>query len=191
MRSFDLKGTERKEIGSKYAKQLRKEGQVPCIVYGNNNHINFTVSQKELKGAVVTPHVYIVNLNIDGKVIKTIIKDLEFHPVTEDVLHADFYAFADEQAISVKLPVNLVGLAPGVKVGGKMKQSARKVTVMGKAADLPEKIDVDISSLELEQSIKVADLKFDNFCITDPQDALICRILATRATAAAAGADKK
>ena len=191
MRTFDLKGTERKQIGSKYAKQLRKEGQVPCIVYGNKNQINFSVSQKELKGAVVTPHVYIVNLDIEGKVIKTVIKDLQFHPVTDEVLHADFYAFADDQAISVKLPVNLVGLAPGVKVGGKMKQSARKVTVKGKAADLPEKIDVDVSSLELEQSIKVGDLKFEKIEITDPQDALICRIMATRATAAAASADKK
>jgi len=190
MRTFDLKGTKREQIGSKYAKQLRKEGQVPCIVYGNNTQINFSVDQKELKGAVVTPHVYIVNLNIDNQVIPTVIKDLQFHPVTEEVLHADFYAFAPDQAISVKLPLNFVGLAPGVKVGGKLKQSARKVTVKGKAADLPEKINVDISSLELEQSIKVGDLKFDNIQITDPQDALICRILATRATAAAA-ADKK
>lgn len=182
MRTFDLNGTKRENIGSKYAKQLRKEGQVPCIVYGNGKQINFTVSQKELKGAVVTPHVYVVNLNIDGETIKTVIKDLQFHPVTDEVMHADFYAFGEEQAITVKLPIELVGQAPGVKAGGKLKISSRKLAVNGKVADLPETVKVDISALEIEQAVKVCELKFDNYKIMDPQEALVVRVMPTRAS---------
>lgn len=184
MRTFDLNGTKRENIGSKYAKQLRKEGQVPCIVYGNGKNINFTVSAKELKGAVVTPHVYVVNLNINGEVIPSVIKDLQFHPVTDEVLHADFYSFAADQAITVKLPLTIEGHAPGVKAGGKLKLAARKLKVNGVVADLPETIKVDISGLEIEQSIKVKDLKFEKFKIVDPQDALICSINPTRASKA-------
>lgn len=180
MLTFDLNGTKRENIGTKYAKVMRKEGLVPCIVYGNGKSINFTVSAKELKGAVVTPNVYIINLNIEGEVIKAIIKDLQFHPVTDEVMHADFYAFADDQEIIVKLPYELVGMAPGVKAGGKMKIAARKAKVKGVYTNLPETVKVDISSLEIEQRISVADVKVENCKIVDPQDALICRVVATR-----------
>lgn len=182
MLTFDLKGAKRENIGTKYAKVMRKEGLVPCIVYGNGKSINFTVSAKELKGAVVTPNVYIINLNIDGEAIKAIIKDLQFHPVTEEVMHADFYAFADDQEITVKLPYEFVGMAPGVKAGGKMKIAARKAKVKGLCANLPETVKVDISSLEVDQRISVCDIKIDNCEIVDPQDALICRVVATRQT---------
>lgn len=180
MLTFDLNGTKRENIGTKYAKVMRKEGLVPCIVYGNGKNINFTVSAKELSGAVVTPNVYIINLNIDGEVIKAIIKDLQFHPVTDEVMHADFYAFADDQEITVKLPLELVGMAPGVKAGGKMKIAARKAKVKGLYSNLPETVKVDISSLEIEQRISVADISVENCKIVDPQDALICRVIATR-----------
>lgn len=180
MLTFDLNGTKRENIGTKYAKVMRKEGLVPCIVYGNGKNINFTVSAKELSGAVVTPNVYIINLNIEGEVIKAIIKDLQFHPVTDEVMHADFYAFADDQEITVKLPLELVGMAPGVKAGGKMKIAARKAKVKGLYSNLPETVKVDISSLEIEQRISVADISVENCKIVDPQDALICRVIATR-----------
>ena len=180
MLTFDLNGTKRENIGTKYAKVMRKEGLVPCIVYGNGKNINFTVSAKELSGAVVTPNVYIINLNIEGEIIKAIIKDLQFHPVTDEVMHADFYAFADDQEITVKLPLELVGMAPGVKAGGKMKIAARKAKVKGLYSNLPETVKVDISSLEIEQRISVADISVENCKIVDPQDALICRVIATR-----------
>lgn len=180
MLTFDLNGTKRENIGTKFAKDIRKAGQVPCIVYGNGKSINFTVSAKELKGAVVTPNVYIINLNIDGEAIKAIIKDLQFHPVTDEVMHADFYAFADDQEITVKLPYELVGMAPGVKAGGKMKIAARKAKVKGLYTNLPETVKVDISSLEIEQRISVCDVQVENCKIVDPQDALICRVVATR-----------
>ncbi|MCQ2973771.1 MAG: 50S ribosomal protein L25 [Bacteroidales bacterium] len=190
MKTFELKGTKRENIGTKYAKEIRKEGLVPCIVYGNGENINFTVSKKDVNGAIFTPNVYIVNLEIDGKVIPTVIKEMQFHPVTDEVMHIDFYAYKEDQEITVKLPVTFEGHAPGVKAGGKLQTAVRKLKVTGKASNLPEQIVVSIAELELEQSIKVGDLKFDNYSISDPKDMLLCRILATRATQAAAATEE-
>ena len=189
MKTFELNGTKREELGTKFAKIARKEGKVPCIVYGNGKQINFTVSQKDINGAVFTPNVYIVNLNIDGEVIKTFIKDLQFHPVTDEVMHADFYAFADDQEIVVKLPYEFVGSSVGVKAGGKMKYAARKAKVKGLYTNLPETVKVDVSDLDVEQSIKVSDIKVENCHIVDPQDALVCRVIATRASKSDASKD--
>lgn len=189
MKTFELNGTKRDILGTKFAKIARKEGKVPCVVYGNGKQINFTVSQKDLNGAVFTPNVYIVNLNIDGEVIKTFIKELQFHPVTDEVMHADFYAFADDQEIVVKLPYEFVGSSIGVKAGGKMKYAARKAKVKGVYTNLPETVKVDVSDLDVEQSIKVSDVKIENCHIVDPQDALICRVVATRASKSDASKD--
>ncbi len=189
MKTFNLSGTKREDIGTKFAKLIRKEGKVPCIVYGNNKQINFTVSQKELNGAIFTPNVYIVNLDIDGEEIKTFIKDIQFHPVTDEPLHVDFYAFADDQQITVKLPYEFVGSSVGVKAGGKMKIAARKAKVKGVYTALPETVKVDITELDIEQSIKVSDIKIENCEIVDPKDALICRVIPTRASKAEAKGD--
>jgi large subunit ribosomal protein L25 len=189
MKTFELNGTKRDILGTKFAKIARKEGKVPCVVYGNGKQINFTVSQKDINGAVFTPNVYIVNLNIDGEVIKTFIKELQFHPVTDEVMHADFYAFADDQEIVVKLPYEFVGSSIGVKAGGKMKYAARKAKVKGVYTNLPETVKVDVSDLDVEQSIKVSDVKIENCHIVDPQDALICRVVATRASKSDASKD--
>jgi len=189
MKTFELNGTKRDILGTKFAKIARKEGKVPCVVYGNGKQINFTVSQKDLNGAVFTPNVYIVNLNIDGEVIKTFIKELQFHPITDEVMHADFYAFADDQEIVVKLPYEFVGSSIGVKAGGKMKYAARKAKVKGVYTNLPETVKVDVSDLDVEQSIKVSDVKIENCHIVDPQDALICRVVATRASKSDASKD--
>jgi len=189
MKTFELSGTKREDLGTKFAKIIRKEGKVPCIVYGNGKQINFVVDQKAINGAVFTPNVYIVNLNIDGEVIKSFIKDLQFHPVTDEVMHADFYAFADDQEIVVKLPYEFVGSSVGVKAGGKMKIAARKAKVKGVYTNLPETVKVDISDLDLEQSISVKDIKVENCKLVDPQDALICRVVPTRASKAVAKGD--
>ncbi|MBO4244373.1 MAG: 50S ribosomal protein L25 [Bacteroidales bacterium] len=189
MKVFEIKGTKRENIGTKFAKDIRKEGLVPCVAYCADKHIDFTVSKKEINGAIFTPEVFIIKIEIDGTVYNTVIKDMQFHPVTDEVMHIDFYIFNDEQEITVKLPVVFEGHAPGVKAGGKLKTAARKLKVTGKAANLPERIIVSIAELELEQQIKVHDLHFDNYRISDPQDMLLCRIVATRATQQAAAAD--
>ena len=188
MKVFEIKGTKRENIGTKYAKQIRKEGLVPCVAYCADKHIDFTDSQKEINGAIFTPEVFVVKIDLDGQILNTVIKDMQFHPVTDEVMHIDFYIYNDEQEITVKLPVVFEGHAPGVKAGGKLKTAVRKLKVTGKVANLPEKIVVSIAELELEQQIKVHDLKFDNYHISDPQDMLLCRIAATRATQQAAAA---
>lgn len=188
MKVFEIKGTKRENLGTKYAKQIRKEGLVPCVAYCADKHIDFTVSQKEINGAIFTPEVFVVKIDLDGQILNTVIKDMQFHPVTDEVMHIDFYIYNDEQEITVKLPVVFEGHAPGVKAGGKLKTAVRKLKVTGKVANLPEKIVVSIAELELEQQIKVHDLKFDNYHISDPQDMLLCRIAATRATQQAAAA---
>ena len=174
MKVFEVKGTKRENIGTKFAKQTRKEGLVPCVAYCADKHIDFTVAQKDINGAIFTPEVFVVKIDLDGEILNTVIKDMQFHPVTDEVMHMDFYIYNDDQEITVKLPVVFEGHAPGVKAG---------------VANLPERIVVSIAELELEQQIKVHDLKFDNYHISDPQDMLLCRIAATRATQQAAAAD--
>ncbi len=189
MKTFDLKGSKRENIGSKFAKEIRKAGNVPAVVYGNGTeNINFVVSAKELKGAIITPEVYIVNLNIDGKVIPSVIKDVDFHPVTDEVVHIDFYAIKEDKELIVKLPIEVVGHAPGVKAGGKLIISSRKLKSKGLPANLPDRVVVSVETLELDKAIKVGDLKFDNFEIVDPKDMLVCRVKTTRAAQAAARA---
>ncbi|MBO4371816.1 MAG: 50S ribosomal protein L25 [Bacteroidales bacterium] len=189
MKVFEVKGTKRENIGTKFAKQIRKEGLVPCVAYCADKHIDFTVAQKDINGAIFTPEVFTIKIDLDGEILNAVIKDMQFHPVTDEVMHIDFYIYNDEQEITVKLPVVFEGHAPGVKAGGKLKTAVRKLKVTGKVANLPERIVVSIAELELEQQIKVHDLKFDNYHISDPQDMLLCRIAATRATQQAAAAD--
>jgi len=189
MKSFELKAEKRANIGSKFAKVIRKEGNVPCVIYGNGEHMDIVVSAKELAGAINTPEVFVINVNLEGKVIPCIIKDMQFHPVSDEPMHIDFYAIAEDKAIVVKLPVKLVGHAPGVKAGGKMQINARKLAVKGLLKDIPEQVTVDVSELELEKAIKVKELTVENLQLVDPKDMLVCRVNRTRAAAAAAAAE--
>ncbi|MDE6646624.1 MAG: 50S ribosomal protein L25, partial [Prevotella sp.] len=168
MREISLNGQKRTDVGKKATKMLRKEGLVPCNLYGEKKGENglpeamaFTASAADLRKAVYTPHVYVVNLNIDGAEHKAIIKELQFHPTTDALLHADFFEINETKDITVGIPVNLTGHAQGVRDGGRLNLSIRKINVTAPYKSIPEKLDVDVTELQLGKAIKVGQLSFE------------------------------
>ena len=195
MKEIELKGTKRTETGKKATKLLRKEGLVPCNVYGEKKGENglpealsFAVSMRDLRKIVYTPHIYVVNLVIDGESHTAVMKELQFHPVTDQVLHVDFYAVNDQKPITIGIPVKLNGLAQGVRDGGRINLSIRKINVTAPYQVIPEHLDIDVTSLQLGKSIKVGDLSFEGLELATPADVIVCSVKATRASRSAAAA---
>lgn len=193
MKEINLTGQKRSETGKKASKLLRKEGFVPCNLYGeakdaNGNPVamSFAASTNELRKIVYTPHIYVINLIIDGESHTAVLKELQFHPVTDALLHVDFYEINDQKPITIGIPVKLTGLAQGVRDGGRMNLSVRKINVTAKYQDIPEHLDIDVTSLQIGKSIKVGDLHFDGLELATSKDVVVCSIKATRKSIASA-----
>lgn len=195
MKEINVVGQKRTDLGKKASKELRKQGLIPCNVYGekkdeNGNPValSFAVAMSELRKVVYTPHIYVVNLVIDGESHTSIMKELQFHPVTDALLHADFYEVNDQKPITVGIPVKLNGLAQGVRDGGKMNLSIRKINVTAPYQQIPEHLDIDVTDLRLGKSIKVGELKFEGLEIATPAEVVVCSVKTTRASKSAAAA---
>ena len=156
---------------------------------GKPQAVSFTVPMNELRKIVYTPHIYVINLVIDGVNHTSIMKELQFHPVTDALLHIDFYEVNDQKPITIGIPVKLTGLAQGVRDGGRMNLSVRKLNVTAKYQDIPEHLDIDVTALKIGKSIKVGDLHFDGLELATSKDVVVCSIKATRKSAAAANSD--
>ncbi len=196
MKEITLEGTKRVETGKKATKLLRKEGMVPCNVYGEKKGedglpvaLSFAVSERELRKIVYTPHIYVINLVIDGESHTAVLKELQFHPVTDAVLHVDFYEVNDQKPITIGIPVKLNGLAQGVRDGGRINLSIRKINVTAPYQVIPEHLDIDVTSLQLGKSIKVGDLHFEGLELATPANVIVCSVKATRASRSAAAAE--
>ncbi len=195
MKEINVNGQKRTDVGKKASKLLRKEGLVPCNLYGEKKDekglpvaFSFVASMADLRKAIYTPHVYVVVLNIDGEEHKAIIKELQFHPTTDALLHADFYEVNDTKNITVGIPVKLNGLAQGVRDGGKLQLQIRKINVTAPYKQIPEILNIDVTNLELGKSIKVASLNFEGLEIATPKEVIVCSVRATRASRSAAAA---
>lgn len=195
MKEIDVTGKKRDILGKKSAKHLRKEGLIPCNLYGEAKDENgapkalaFTCPMNELRKIVYTPHIYVINLHIDGEAHTAILKELQFHPVTDALLHVDFYEVNDQKPITIGIPVKLTGLAQGVRDGGRMNLSIRKINVTAKYQEIPEHLDIDVTSLKIGKSIKVGDLHFEGLEMATGKEVVVCSIKATRKSAAAAAA---
>ena len=193
MREISVNGQKRATLGKKATKALRKEGLVPCNIYGEKRNENglpeaeaFVVPFTELRKVIYTPHVYLVKLTIDGVERAAIIKELQFHPVTDALLHIDFYEVNETKPITVGIPVKLNGLAEGVKAGGKLSLAIRKLNVTAPYKQIPEVLDIDVTALQLGKSIKVAELSFEGLEIATPKEVIVCSVKATRASRSAA-----
>lgn len=195
MKEFALNGQKRETVGKKASKLLRKEGLIPCNLYGENivdgKHVAlaFAIPMTELRKAIYTPEIYLINLNIDGQEHKAVIKELQFHPVTDAVLHVDFYEVNDEKPITIGIPVKLNGLAQGVRDGGKLNLSIRKINVTAPYKQIPEVLNIDVTNLELGKSIKVGQLSFEGLELATPAEVVVCSVKATRASRSAAAAE--
>ena len=185
MKTLSINATKRTEYGKKVAKAIRREGQIPCIIYGGGEEIAFSVDAKEVKPLIYTPNSYIVELNIDGVVEKAVMREVQYHPVREQVLHVDFYRVQEGKPVAVNVPVRLTGNAEGVKIGGKLALSARKLTVKALVEYIPDEIVVDVTPLKVGQTIFVGDLKEENLTFVTPATTAVCAVRVTRASRAA------
>ena len=163
MKTVSLSGSLRENVGKKDTKALRKAEMVPCVMYGSGEEqVKFATSAKNFSKILFSPETFVIDFDINGKTYKTILQDVQYHPVTDQVLHADFLIVKEDKPITVNLPVALEGSAAGVMRGGKMKKGVRKVKVCGLIKDLPDYITVNISNLNINEAIKVKDLNIEN-----------------------------
>ena len=197
MKEINVAGQKRSETGKKASKLMRKEGLVPCNLYGEKKGENglpealsFAVPMTELRKVIYTPHIYVINLNIDGAEHKAIIKELQFHPVKDTLLHIDFYEINEQKPITIGIPVKLNGLAQGVRDCGRLSLIVRKVNVTAKYQDIPETLDIDVTDLTIGKSIKVGDLNFEGLEMATSKEVVVCTIKATRKSNAAAQAEE-
>lgn len=182
MQVYDLKGEKRTEVGKKAAKAVRASEKVPCELYGEGENVNFCVLEKDLTKLLYTPMVHTVKLDIDGMVCDAMIQELQFHPVTDRVLHIDFLKIHPEKPVAIEVPVKLKGFAEGVKAGGRLVQMIRKLKVRALLADLPGDLEIDVTNLGLGKSIKVKDLSFDKFEVVNGKEVVVAQVKVTRAT---------
>jgi large subunit ribosomal protein L25 len=191
MQHFEIKGQVREVGGKATIKALRKQGLVPCNLYGCgiDSNILFTVDAKELKGLTDTPASYIVDLSLDnGKKYEAVLHEMQWHPVSDACLHVDFLAVDDKKPISIKVPIEITGHAIGVQQGGKFFQPSRELRISALMANLPDKVTVDITSLGLEKKIKAGDIQIKDVVILSDKDTIICGVKTTRNVTADAAA---
>jgi large subunit ribosomal protein L25 len=191
MKTFELKGLVRTDLGKKATKADRVAENVPCVLYGVADNIHFTATKSDLRKLIYTPEVFVVDLTIDGTTTKAIMKALQFHPVTDNVLHIDFYQITETKPVVVELPVKLEGLAEGVKAGGKLSLEMRKLKVKGLYTLIPENIVIDVTELGLGKSIQVAKVSVGNLEILNARNAVVAQVKLTRAARGAAAAAGK
>ena len=197
MKTIEIKGTARTAGGKKLAKQLRKQGVVPCNLYGEKKGENglpeataFSVTEGELRKLIYTPDIYTVKLDIDGQQCLAILKEAQFHPVKDNVLHVDFYQITDEKPIVMEVPIKLNGLAVGVKAGGKLSASVRKLKVKAVHTAIPERLDIDVTHLELGKTLKVGELSFEGLELVTRPSVVVCQVKMTRNARSAAAAEE-
>ena len=192
MKSIDVKGTARNEFGKKGAKALRKQNLIPCNLYGVERDEKglpvakaFSVTFEEVRKLVYSPDIFSVNLTIDGTTVLAVMREIQFHPVKDNILHIDFYQVDPKKPIVMAVPVKLNGLAAGVKAGGKLEQILRRVKAKALYTAIPEKIEIDVTPLTIGKSFKVGDLNVEGIDFVSPKEAVICTVMSTRSAAAA------
>lgn len=191
MKSIAINGSLRENLQKQETKKLRAQDIVPCVLYGGKEQIHFAAPASEFKKIVYTPDVFTANLNIGGKTFNAVMQDIQFHPVTDKILHIDFMELIADKAVTIDIPVKVSGNAPGVKQGGKLITKVRKLKVKALPKNLPDYVDVNIDALELGKNIRVSDIKIPNVEILDAPNNVITTVAATRQTAAAQQGDAK
>jgi large subunit ribosomal protein L25 len=181
MKSIAISGSVRQNVGKRDAKELRYEGNIPAVLYGGSTQTHLSVSAADLKAVLYTPEVIFIDLNLDGKTVKAIVQDAQFHPLTDLVTHVDFLELNDEKEVTLNIPVTLTGTSPGVKLGGKLVQKLRKLRVKALPGNLPQEIAVPMESLEVGKSFRVAQVVLENAKVLNNSDDTIVSVIMSRA----------
>jgi large subunit ribosomal protein L25 len=180
MKTIEIKGSFRKELGKKSSKLLRRSGDVPCVIYGKEENIHFYAPELSFKNLVYTPAAHLVRLVIDDKVYDAILHDMQFHPVKDNILHADFIQIHDNVPVVINIPIKVSGDSIGVIAGGKLSIKRRNLKVKGLSKDLPEALNIDITNLKIHEGVKVGDLTYEGIELLDPKKSLVLTIATSR-----------
>ncbi len=181
MNSIAISGSPRENVGKRDAKELRYEGKVPAVLYGGKQQLHFAVEKSALKNLIYSADVMFVDLDVAGQKVQAILQDAQFHPLTEEVIHVDFFQLDQNKPLVMQIPVKLTGTSPGVKMGGKLVQKLRKLRVKALTKDMPQYVEVSIEPLEVGKSVRVRDLKFDKFEVTNTPEDTIVSVTTSRA----------
>src|ERR1700761_2453384 len=181
MKSIAISGSPRANVGKRDAKELRYQSLVPAVLYGGPTQTHFAVSAADLRPVVYTPDVHFIDLEVAGVKTQAIIQDIQFHPLTEQILHVDFLQLDEKKPITIEIPIKLTGTSPGVKTGGKLVQKLRKLRIKALPKDHQDTIDVSIDELEVGKAVRVSDLKFDKLTITNAKEDTIVSVTTSRA----------
>jgi len=183
MNTVSLSGALRSHVGKKDAKAQRKQGKVPCVIYGGKEQKHFTLNQIDFKEIIFTPEVNIIKIELGDKTYETILQDIQYHPVTDEVLHADFLELTPGKPVTLAIPVELQGTAPGIIKGGRLLLKLRKIRIRGLIEDIPQHIVLNVSKLDLGKSIKVKEVMNDKLQFLDPANAVIVNVKTARGIA--------
>ncbi|MFD2566780.1 50S ribosomal protein L25/general stress protein Ctc [Pseudotenacibaculum haliotis] len=191
MKSITINGSQRESVGKVATKALRNAGKVPCVLYGGDKPVHFSADEKAFKNLVYTPNVYTAKIELDGQTYDAVLQDIQFHPVSDKILHIDFYQLFEDKEITMNIPVRLVGNAKGVMVGGALRHNLRKLRVKALPANLPDFIEADITELQIGNKLYVTELRNDNYTLLHPDNTVVAQVRMSRnAMANAAAAEE-
>jgi large subunit ribosomal protein L25 len=180
MKTIEINGSLRTELGKKSSKEIRKAGNVPCVIYKKDQNIHFFAHENSFKNLIYTPDAHIVRLNLDGKAHEVVLQDIQFHPVTDKIIHIDFMEISENKPIVISIPIKITGDSVGVKAGGKLRIKKRHLKVKGFAKDIPEQLLIDITDVKIHHSIKVGDLAYDKIELIDPKITTVLSVATSR-----------
>ncbi len=186
MKSITIKGSERENVGKSSTKSLRDAGLVPCVVYGGDKPVHFSAEEKSFKNLVYTPNAHTVVLDLGGKSINAILQDIQFHPLTDKILHIDFFELNEKKEIAIEVPVKITGTSPGVLGGGVLRLNTRKLKVKALPADLPDFVEANISELQMGNKLYVTKLVSDKYKLLHPDNTVVAQVRISRAAMKAA-----
>lgn len=180
MKSITIKGSQRESVGKVSTKALRNAGKVPCVLYGGDKPVHFSAEEKAFKNLVYTPNVYTATIELDGQTFSAILQDIQFHPVSDKILHVDFYQLHDDKAVTMNIPVKLVGTSPGVLNGGSLRFTNRKLKVKALPANLPDVIEANISKLKIGNKLYITELLNDDYTFMHPDNTVVVQVRTSR-----------
>jgi len=186
MKSITIKGSERENVGKKATKAVRDAGMVPCVIYGGNQPVHFVADERAFKDLVYTPNAHTVVVELNGTSTNVIMQDIQFHPVSDKILHIDFFRLTDDKEIVMEVPVKITGTSPGVLLGGVLRLNQRRLKVKALPKNLPDFVEASISELEMGNKLYVTKIPTNNFKLMHPDNTVVCQVRISRAAMKAA-----
>ena len=186
MKSITIKGSERENVGKKATKAVRDAGMVPCVIYGGNQPVHFVADERAFKDLVYTPNAHTVVVELNGTSYNVIMQDIQFHPVSDKILHIDFFQLSDDKEIIMEVPVKVTGTSPGLLLGGVLRLNQRRLKVKALPKNLPDFVEASISELQMGNKLYVTKLETNNFKLMHPDNTVVCQVRISRAAMKAA-----